>query len=68
MRQHPISEMFSGETCDICERDTLKAFQATHKVGEELAYDDPSFGKIHNTVAYVCCSHFHQIFGRPCDR
>jgi hypothetical protein len=40
---------------------------ATHKVGEEIPFDDPSNSEIfharHNLTAYVCCVHFGEILG-----
>ena len=35
---------------------------ATHKVGEEILWDDPHKMR-HNLTAYVCCAHFTAIFG-----
>lgn len=59
MENHFVSECCEGETCTMCEKST----PATHKVGEEIFYDDPN-GYRHNFTAYVCCKHFKQIFGR----
>jgi hypothetical protein len=59
--EHFISRTCSGAKCSICGHD------ATHKVGEEIANDDPNMFR-HNYTAYVCCEHFKQIFGAavPC--
>ena len=35
---------------------------ATHKVGEEIPWDDPVPNR-HNLTMYVCCKHFGQILG-----
>jgi hypothetical protein len=52
---HQISKACKGEICRICKA------EATHKVGEEILFDDPN--KIrHNLTAYVCCDHFKMIF------
>lgn len=59
---HFVSASCRGERCR-CGRD------ATHKIGEELAYDDPrTLYPAHNLTAYVCCECFHQLMGpaAPC--
>jgi len=53
---HPVSATCKGERCSICGQ------PATHKVGEEIPYDDP-FKTRHNWTAYVCCEDFTVIFG-----
>jgi hypothetical protein len=55
--RHFISASCQGERCSICGE------PATHKVGEELAYDDPDFGVGDDLTAYVCCIHFVMILG-----
>jgi hypothetical protein len=54
---HPVSATCEGEKCRICGQ------PATHKVGEEIPFDDPLPGR-HNWTAYVCCEDFLVIFGR----
>lgn len=58
---HPVSGTCGGEVCFLCGAD------ATHKVGEEIPYDDPMKNR-HNFTSYVCCQHFYAIFGGavPC--
>jgi hypothetical protein len=46
-----------GEVCSIC------GAPAEHKVGEEIAFDDPNPQR-HNLTAYVCHEHFQQIMNR----
>lgn len=69
--KHHISITTEGERCTMCGE------PATHKVGEEIAYDDPTgwqevlghtLPARHNFTAYVCCAHFRAIFGSavPC--
>lgn len=69
--EHFVSATCEGETCSMC------GAPATHKVGEEIARDDPTAWRDvlghtlltrHNFTAYVCCEHFRAIFGRavPC--
>lgn len=53
---HHISGCCEGEFCTLCGN------PATHKVGEEIMYDDPN-PRRHNFTAYVCCTHFRAIFG-----
>lgn len=36
---------------------------ATHKVGEEIPHNEPSPWGRHNFTAYVCCTHFRELFG-----
>jgi hypothetical protein len=43
-----------GERCSLC------GAPATHKVGEEIPWDDPVPDR-HNLTAYVCCTHFRLI-------
>jgi hypothetical protein len=45
--------------CTGCEQD------ATHKVGEELALDDPNPYR-HNLTAYVCCRCFGRLMRVNC--
>lgn len=61
MTDHPVSKACIGEKCNICGDD------ATHKVGEEILFDDPQPVR-HNYTAYVCCDCFLMIFGNlvPC--
>lgn len=58
---HFVSLSCEGETCTLC------GAPATHKVGEEILWDDPVKNR-HNLTAYVCCTHFREIFGAavPC--
>ena len=58
---HWISVSCGGENCSMC------GAPATHKVGEEIQWDDPNKMR-HNFTAYVCCNHFMKLFGRavPC--
>ncbi len=57
---HHVSSTCIGEVCGAC----LPAqVQATHKLGEEIAHDDPSPSR-HNLTAYVCCKHFVLILGK----
>ena len=46
-----------GEVCSICGKD------ATNKLVEEIAYDDP-YPNRHNLTAYVCREHFEMIVGK----
>jgi len=71
---HFVSEFCKGEICGHCGN------PATHKVGEEISFDEPqpelsdTFGfppviiGRHNLTAYVCCERFRQLFGpaAPC--
>lgn len=58
---HFVSASCEGERCALCGK------PATHKVGEELQWDDPMPNR-HNLTAYVCCAHFRAILGPavPC--
>lgn len=58
MAYHFVSASCEGEFCSMCQGKT----PATHKVGEEIAHDDPNSYR-HNFTAYVCCKHFKKIFG-----
>lgn len=61
---HFVSKTCVGETC-ACGQ------PASHKVGEEIAYDEPMTQEVlglklqdrHNFTAYVCCHHFALLFG-----
>ncbi len=44
------------------EADTRCGVQATHKVGEEIAHDDPQPIR-HGYTAYLCCDHFARVMG-----
>lgn len=46
---HFVSAACRGERCSVCGSD------ATHKIGEEILFDDPNVGMGHNLTAYVCC-------------
>jgi len=71
---HFVSASCKGEYCSVCARavgyaiiqandDSLPAINhATHKVGEEIPDDDPLPHR-HNLTAYLCCSHFRNLFG-----
>ena len=56
MMKHFVSASCAGEHCSVC------GVPATHKVGEEIPFDDPT-PKRHNLTAYVCCKHFGDILG-----
>ena len=58
---HWVSASCGGESCTMCGE------PATHKVGEEIQWDDPNKMR-HNFTAYVCCNHFWKLFGSavPC--
>lgn len=56
MNSHFVSKSCDGEYCRMCEE------PASHKVGEELPWDDPMQNR-HNLTAYLCCGHFYDIFG-----
>lgn len=69
-RQHPVSGCCDGEKCRICGN------QASHKVAEEIFPDDSTgFAQIqghrimarHPFTAYLCCTHFQQVFGLSSD-
>jgi len=53
---HFVSKSCKGENCRVC------GAPATHKVGEEIAHDDPNQAR-HNLTAYVCCKDFRTIMG-----
>lgn len=53
---HFVSATTHGTTCLHCGE------HATHKVGEEIAFDDPHQIR-HNLTAYVCCQLFSYIMG-----
>lgn len=54
---HFISSSCGGEICSVCDE------LATHKLGEEIFWDDPNPNR-HNLTAYVCCEHFTMILGK----
>ena len=60
---HYVSKSCGGETCSVCDK------PATHKLGEEIMWDDPNPAR-HNLTAYVCCEHWTMILGplTGCDR
>jgi hypothetical protein len=62
---HFVSPTTEGEYCALCKG----LVRATHKVGEEIPFDDPSKLCRHNFTTYVCCTHFTQLFGQRvyCD-
>jgi len=51
-----VSGTCCGETCTLCKA------PAAHKIGEEIAFDDP-FPNRHNLTAYVCDPCFRRIMG-----
>lgn len=55
---HFVSATTIGEKCFMCGKN------ASHKVGEEIANDDPFLNRRHNFTSYVCCEHFAKIFGK----
>lgn len=59
--RHFVSGTCRGERCSVCGRD------ATHKLGEEIAFDDPLPFR-HNLTAYVCCQHFVMIVRSDCGK
>lgn len=61
MPEHVVSAACRGETCTMCRE------PATHKVGEEILFDDPA-EKVtsHNLTAYVCCRCFRAIMKVIC--
>ena len=63
---HHVSASCTGELCNLCAHAGEKQ-AATHKVGEEIAFDDPGPMR-HNLTAYVCCACFRKIMGPavPC--
>lgn len=58
---HFVSASCEGESCSVCHKNGERV-PATHKLGEEIAHDDP-FQMRHNLTAYVCCVHFKQVLG-----
>jgi 3-deoxy-D-manno-octulosonate 8-phosphate phosphatase KdsC-like HAD superfamily phosphatase len=62
MSEHFISATCEGEQCGHEVGDNYCGQPATHKVGEEIAPDDPHKRR-HNLTVYVCCEHFGQILG-----
>lgn len=54
---HYVSITTAGELCAICWN------SAKHKIGEEIAADDPLLGQRHNFTTYLCCSCFRTVFG-----
>lgn len=64
MITHDVSRACSGEFCRVC------GLSATHKLAEEILFDDPLPAR-HPLTAYVCCAHFLEIVGRtfaPCGK
>jgi hypothetical protein len=61
MAHHHVSASCEGERCTAC------GAPASHKVGEEIQWDDPQPNR-HNLTAYLCCFHFAKVFGpaAPC--
>ena len=65
---HFVSASCQGEKCNVCAQLEIPILRdATHKVGEEILFDDPQQIR-HNLTAYVCCSCFRNIMGPavPC--
>jgi hypothetical protein len=64
---HYVSKSCAGERCGPCLRNNGERVPATHKVGEEIPFDDP-LPMRHNLTQYVCCMHFTRIMGpaAPC--
>ena len=60
--KHFVSTSCVGEKCRIC------GDPATHKIGEEIMWDDPHKMR-HTLTAYVCCDCFMMIVGpaAPCE-
>jgi len=54
--EHFVSKSAYGELCSVCNE------PATHKLGEEIMWDDPHKER-HNLTAYVCCEHWTMILG-----
>jgi hypothetical protein len=61
MAQHFVSATCRGERCAVC------GDPATHKVGEEIAHDDPTPIR-HNLTAYLCCAEFEAVMHTKCNR
>ena len=57
---HFVSAACRGEICTMCRE------PATHKVGEEQMFDDPS-PYSHNMTAYICCRHFGLLMKTVCQ-
>lgn len=60
MTEHAVSAACRGEHCSMCRQ------PATHKVGEEILFDDPNPIR-HNLTAYVCCWHFGLMMRVVCE-
>jgi hypothetical protein len=58
MLEHFVSASCGGEVCSVC----TGGVPATHKLGEEIMWDDPVKER-HNLTAYVCCYHYTMILG-----
>ena len=59
-----VSGSCLGEICSTCIKHLGIRVQATCKVGEEIAFDDPNPHR-HNLTAYLCSRHFDEIFSTP---
>lgn len=63
--KHYVSQTCIGEVCsfrpDVVSRCNR---QATHKIGEEIATDDPNPIR-HNATSYLCCEHYCKSLGYP---
>ena len=55
--KHFVSASCGGELCNVCNE------PATHKLSEEIQWDDPEQCR-HEFTAYVCCMHFKMIMGQ----
>jgi hypothetical protein len=88
MWAHYVSPTCVGEICGYethdmgndslgSHRAIICARPATHKIGEEIADDEPLPGDLkplagvvtagnfrHNLTTYVCCEHFGRLFGQ----
>ncbi len=64
---HFVSAMYLGESCGPCRREG-RSTDATHKIGEEIAFDDPSDRDRHNLTQYVCCEHYARLMGPLAER
>lgn len=58
---HFVSASCRGERCHVC------GSNATHKIGEEIAHDDPNPYR-HNLTSYLCCIHFSVVIRANCDQ
>lgn len=67
--RHFISASCEGEICGPCWREWEGKVPATHKLGEEIAHDDPSPCR-HNLTQYVCCACYARTVGpaAPCAK